>query len=308
MVGDEVVDCVVPNDANVIVLQRVSHTWHSQVIRLLRSKGVGVVVDMDDDLTTINRKNKAYLNYHPKSNTPYSWKNAEQACRDASVVTVSTRNLLNIYAKHGRGMVIHNFVPQRNLQIAKTHNEEPMFGWAGTTISHPTDLQVCGRAIQQVIDAGHKFKVIGPPSEVRRELKLAEDPDFTGVISIHAWANAVAQLDVAMAPLEPGAFNSSKSALKIIEAMSVGVPYVASPRSEYARVTKESQGGLLADTPKEWFTKIKLLMDDDVMRKEMGAAGREYMQTQTIEANAWRHLEAWTKAYETEQGTRTAAA
>lgn len=301
--GDEVVDCDVPQDADVIVLQRVAHMWHSQVIQVLRNKGVGVVIDMDDDLTAIHRKNKAWLTYHPKSNTPYSWKNAEQSCRDASVVTVSAKNLLNVYARHGRGFLIHNFVPERYLMIQRPP-QELKFGWAGTTQSHPTDLQVCGKAVQQLTSEGYRFKVIGPPSEVRRELRLTADPEFTGVVSIHAWANAVAQLDVAMAPLEASTFNQSKSALKIIEAMSVGVPFVASPRTEYRRVVAESGGGLLAETPKEWHAKIKQLMDDEVMRKELGEQGREYMKTQTIEANAWRHLEAWTKAYEMERGNK----
>lgn len=304
MEGSTVIDCNIPQGADVIVLQRVAHGAHSQVIRILRSKGVGVVVDMDDDLTAIHRKNKAWLNYHPKSNTPYSWRNAEQSCKDATVVTVSTSNLLKIYAKHGRGVVIPNFVPARYLKVQRQQLSEPVFGWAGTTQSHPTDLQVCGKAVQQLIDDGHNFKVVGPPSAVRTELRLKEEPPFTGVVSIHAWANAMAQLDVAMAPLEPGAFNNSKSALKIIEAMAVGVPFVASPRTEYRRVVAESGGGLLADTPKEWYTKIKQLMTDDVMRKELGEAGRAYMQAQTIEANAWRHLEAWTRAYEIEQGAQ----
>lgn len=305
MVGNDVIDCVVPNGADVIVLQRVAHLWHSQVISILRKKGVGVVIDMDDDLTSIHRKNKAYLNYHPRSNTPYSWRNAEHSCQAATVVTVSTQNLLKVYAKHGRGMVIPNFVPERYLKIPKPPpGNPPVFGWAGTTQSHPADLQVCGRAVQQLVDQNYKFKVVGPPSNVKSELRLTEEPEFTGVISIHAWANAMSQLDVAMAPLEISAFNSSKSALKIIEAMAVGVPFVASPRTEYRRVAAASGGGLLADTPKEWYTKIKQLMDDEVMRRELGESGREYMKTQTFEANAWRHLEAWTRAYEIEQGAK----
>ena len=305
MVGDTVIDCNVPHDADVIVLQRVAHAWHSQVIKILRSKGVGVVIDMDDDLTAIHRKNKAWLNYHPKSNTPYSWRNAEQACRDATLVTVSTSTLLKIYAKHGRGMTIPNFVPARYLKIQR-QPQDPAFGWAGTTQSHPADLKVCGKAVQQLLDEGYAFKVVGPPSDVRNELRLTKEPNYTGVVSIHAWANAMAQLDVAMAPLEVSAFNHSKSALKIIEAMAVGVPFVASPRTEYRRVAAESGGGLLAETPKEWYLKIKQLMDDEVMRKELGEAGRAYMQTQTIEANAWRHLEAWTRAHEIEQGVKAA--
>jgi hypothetical protein len=77
---------------------------------------------------------------------------------------------------------------------------------------------------------------------------------------------------------------------------------VASPRAEYRRLHKESGAGLLAEGPKEWYKAIKQLMDDAQLRQELGERGREYMRTQTIEANAWRHLEAWQRAYDIQHG------
>jgi glycosyltransferase involved in cell wall biosynthesis len=303
MSGNVPVDCKVPGDADVVVLQRPSHEWHAKVIGMLRAKGVAVVVDMDDNLTCIHRQNLAYLNYHPKSSTPYSWKHAEDSCRAASMVTLSTRALMKVYAKHGRGMVIDNFVPQYFLDVEGAKSGH--FGWPGTTMSHPVDLQVCGRAVQELIDSGYKFKVVSPPSKVKEALKLKEEPEYTGVVPTPLWPRAVATLDVAMAPLEISTFNDAKSRLKIIEASAVGVPWVASPRSEYRRFYAESQAGILAERPKDWYKGVKQLMDDEVLRKELGERGREYMRTQTIEANSWRWLEAWTSAYEIEQGGRS---
>ena len=108
-------------------------------------------------------------------------------------------------------------------------------------------------------------------------------------------------MGVIIAPLEISKFNHSKSRLKIAEASAVGVPWVASPRTEYRRFYAESQAGLLAANTKEWYANVKRLMDDEPLRKELGARGREFMRTQTIEANAWRWWDAWTKAYELEQ-------
>jgi len=299
---NQVINVTVPEGADVVVLQRVSHHWHSQVIKLLRQKGVAVVIDMDDDLTAIHKQNSAYLNYHPKSNTPYSWKNAEMACRDATLVTLSTKSLLNVYAKHGRGMVIDNYVPERYLSIQA--EQDDVFGWAGTTQSHPTDLQTCGKAVQELIDDGYKFRVIGPQSKVRDALRLAGEPEATGIVPLENWAEAVAKLKVSLAPLEMSPFNSSKSRLKAIEASACGVPWVASPRTEYRRLFAESGAGILADRPKDWYKAVKQLMDDDVLRKDLGERGREFMRTHTIEANSWRFLEAWTRAYEIQQGAK----
>jgi glycosyltransferase involved in cell wall biosynthesis len=97
-------------------------------------------------------------------------------------------------------------------------------------------------------------------------------------------------------------FNTGKSRLKLIEASSVGVPWVASPRAEYRRFHQESGGGLLVDNRKDWFKAVKQLMDDDLMRQELGERGRQHMQAQTIEKNAWRLWEAWSRALEIQRG------
>jgi glycosyltransferase involved in cell wall biosynthesis len=297
-----ITDVEVPGNADVVVMQRITHMWHAKVIPILRKKGVAVVIDMDDDLSCIHRRNQAWLNYHPLSNTPFSWKNAEESCYQATVVTVSTPSLLKVYARHGRGEVIDNYVPERYLRIDVP--QDNVFGWPGTTQSHPADLDTCGRAIGQLMDDGYNFRVIGPPSNVKTALKLKQDPGYTGFVPIFDWPAKMAELRVAMAPLEASKFNQSKSRLKLAEASSVGVPWVASSRNEYRRFHRDSGGaGLIAETPKDWYKGVKQLMDDEPLRKELGERGREFMRTQTIEANSWRWLQAWTRAYEIEQGT-----
>ena len=296
---DTPVDVEIPLGADVIVLQRVSHRWHSQVISLLREKGVAVVIDMDDDLTCIHRSNIAYLNYHPRSNTPYSWKNAEVACKAATLVTLSTQTLVQVYG-YGHGHVIDNYIPERHLDTG--HEQDPVWGWPGTTASHPGDLQTMGRAGQDLIDAGYPMRVVGPPSKVKEALRLREHPEYTGIVPGADWINAMSRLSVVVAPLENSRFNSGKSRLKVLEASAGGRPWVASPRTEYRRFHKESGAGLLADSSKDWFKAVKQLMDDETMRKELGERGREYVRTQTIEANSWRALEAWERAYNMQRG------
>ena len=302
MKNEVITDIVVPDGVDVIVFQRIAHHLHTQALPLLRERGIAVVIDMDDDLTAIHRENKAWANYHPKSNSPFSWKNAEIACAQAAMVTVSTKSLLKVYARHGRGYIIDNYVPESYLKIDVPQDD--VFGWAGTTQSHPTDLQVTGKAVQELIDAGLKFRLVGPPSGVQHALRLKQEPDHTGIIAMDDWAYEVARLKVAMAPLEPSPFNTSKSRLKLAEASAVGIPWVASPREEYRRFFRESGAGVLVDRPKDWYKELKRLMEDEALRKELGERGREFMRDQTIEANSWRWWEAWTKAYENQRGLK----
>lgn len=291
----------VPEDADVIVLQRPAHPLQPQMIEMMRDNGIAVVVDMDDDMSTIDPANIAYHTYRPGSRSGLSWKNAAESCRLATLVTTSTKHLQRTYAKHGRGMVLDNYVPEAYLSMEK--GDVFNFGWAGTTKSHPKDLQVAGGVYQRLIDEGFPFKVVGGWSNVKVAAKLRDRVDCTGSIPLVDWVRTIArELHIGMVPLAASSFNTSKSRLKGIEYMAAGVPWVGSPREEYRRLNRESGCGLLANTPKEWYEKLKLLLTDEVLHKEQVEMGKDFMQDQTYQANGWRWAEAWTKAYEMERG------
>jgi glycosyltransferase involved in cell wall biosynthesis len=300
----EIIDVKIPDGADVLVMQRLSHNWHARVIEIIRSKGVAVIIDMDDDLSCIHPDNKAFLNYHPKNyRTPFSWRNVEQACKAATLVTVSTKALLGVYARHGRGHVVDNYVPERYLHVKA--EQDKVFGWPGTTDSHPNDLQVTGGMVQTLIDEGYDFRVIGPISRAKDALRLTKQPTHTGIVQMVNWAAEIARLQAVLAPLAPTQFNTGKSRLKAIEAAAVGVPWVGSPRAEYRRFNQESGSGLLADNRKEWYRCVKQLMDDAQLRQDLGEKGRQYMQGQTIEKNAWRLWEAWERAHDIQRGVKS---
>lgn len=291
----------VPQDADVIVIQRPAHPLQPQMINIMRQNKIAVVVDMDDDMTSIHPGNQAYEMYRPRSGSPYSWKHATESCKLATLVTTTTRALQRTYAGHGRGMIIDNYVPAAVLGYPKP--ETGAFAWAGNTFSHPNDPQVTAPAPQRLLDEGYNLKVISGKSKVRDAMRLREEPDYTGSVGIEAWIQTIAEnCDVGMVPLACTAFNTAKSRLKGIEYMAAGVAWVASPREEYRKLHRESGCGLLADTPKQWYQHLKRLLDDEPERKEQVERGREYMKTQTIQANAWRWAEAWTRALEIERG------
>lgn len=301
-----------PQDADVIITQRVVLRQLAQAIPHIREKGIAVVVDMDDDLTTIHPSNIAFTRLHPNANLKdpggikyYSWTNAEQACRDATLVTVSTPALLKPYAAHGRGRVLRNHIPSRYLDIA--HLDNDTVGWGGSVHSHPDDLNVTGQAIGRLVRENRtRFLSIGDPDGIRSALGLPGDPGTYGPVGIGEWPYALADLGVGIAPLSDTAFNRSKSFLKILEMSACGVPWVASPRAEYQHLHDQSGGtvGLLADRPKDWYRQLRALLDNPARRAEHTAAGRELAARYTIEANAWRWWEAWSQAVAIQRGAR----
>jgi len=299
--GNEVLIGVqIPEDADVVVIQRPAHPLQPQMINILRSNGVAVVVDMDDDMSSIHPDNSAFQMYRHRSNTPYSWKHAALSCRIATLVTVTTPRLLKVYAGHGRGLILDNYVPASYLDTLSLHTNS--FGWAGTTKSHPNDPQVTAPAAQKLIDEGRMFSVVGGDRHVQGAFRMRQPPMMTGIIPMAEWPTAIGSgLDVGWAPLAATTFNSAKSRLKPLEYMSTGVAWVGSPREAYRKVQRDSGCGLLADTPKQWYEYTKQLLDDDPFREDQIAAGREYMQNQTYENNAWKWWEAWEQASQFER-------
>ncbi len=304
MEGDTVKD-VLDVDADVVVLQRVTHAYMAQAIGVMRAKGVTVVVDVDDDLSSIHPSNPAWQVHHPGSGGMHSWRNVALACRNASLVTVSTPALLDVYARHGRGHVLPNYLPDHYYGLPRTDSDT--IGWPGSFHSHPNDPESLGGAIARLVDEGADFVMRGDPTGAGTAFGLAADP-AGGPVPIEEWPTAVASLGVGIAPLADTKFNAAKSALKVIEMSACGVPWVASPRAEYKRIHAMG-AGILADRPRVWYRELKRLRESAALRQEQSEAGRAVAEQLRLRDHAWRWAEAWQRAYELQQATpRTAVA
>lgn len=306
MEGDRLVDVRYPTDADVMVFQRPTHKQLSQAVALLRERGVAVVIDMDDDLSSINPRNPAYAQVHPRNErvTGHSWHNAERACRDATMVTLSAPKLIDRYGAHGRHRVLHNYVPGAYLDVE--HEDSAIVGWAGSVHSHPDDLQVTGPAMSRLIREGVSFLNVGTGTGVQDALGTTEKIESSGLVELDGWPAAVTRLGVGIAPLADTIFNAGKSWLKPLEYAAAGVPWVASPRAEYRRLHKLGMG-LLAQRPKDWYRQVRRLVNDETLRFEMSEAGREVVREHlVVEDNAWRWAEAWSEALEIQRSRSTA--
>jgi hypothetical protein len=145
----------------------------------------------------------------------------------------------------------------------------------------------------------------GDPTGAGKALGLAADPPG-GAVPIEEWPRAVAELGIGIAPLADTKFNQAKSALKPMEMSACGVPWVASPRAEYARLHKMG-AGILADRPRTWYRELKRLRESAALRAELSEAGRAVAEQLRLRDHAWRWADAWQRAYEMQQATpRTA--
>lgn len=296
-----------PDDADVVILQRPTNMFMPQVIPILQARGVAVVVDMDDDLSRIHPANPAWKSFAPwlvHTGTgktwpnPHRWQHAEESCRLADLVTVTTPALARKYGKHGRVQVIPNYVPKQYLAIPRRDSE--VIGWGGSVHSHPHDLQQVGPAIARLVARGHRFITVGNKTGVARALGLTEDPGGPADVPLGEWPHHLSTIGVGIAPLADTQFNQAKSRLKPLEYAAVGVPAVASPADDYARFA-QAGGCLLADRPRAWEGILRSLASSAERRAEQSERGREVAAANTIEGHSHEWLEAWAAAV----GTRT---
>jgi hypothetical protein len=290
-------------DCDVMVFQRLTHPWMAQAVPILRSKGVAVVIDMDDDLNSIHPRNPAWTMMHPKraaagSAGPrqlHSWSNLAQACRDATMVTVSTPALLPIYG-HGHGRVIPNYLPDSYFRRPRVDSQ--VVSWPASLHSHPDDPMVTGGALARLVEEDNAgFYITGDPTGCGAAFGLPGngDPLGTGPVDLEDWPERVRQIGIGISPLADTKFNRSKSWLKPLEMSALGVPWVASPRAEYQRLNALG-AGVLADTPRRWYRELARLRDSAAARWELTESGRAAVDDLRIERQAWRWLEVWSDA------------
>jgi len=301
---DTVVDVNIPPQANVVVLQRVTHKYLAQAVSVIRRKGVAVVIDVDDDLTSIHPDNPAWTMLHPKRSEWYvgkphkhSWRYLGEACRAATLVVCTTPTLARQYGANGNGVVIPNYLPDQYFTVE--HEDSDLLGWPASLQSHPNDPDAVGNAVARLVSSGTRFHVTSHANGVANAFGIAGGDELverpTGVVDLADWPQAVAQIGVGITPLADTRFNAAKSWLKPLELSAVGVPWVGSPRAEYRRL-HELGCGLLADRPKDWYRTLRSLLTDANRRAELADAGRSVAAQLRLNDHAWRWAEVWTDA------------
>lgn len=306
---DEVVEVKLPDDVDVVVFQRVTHRYLAQAVKVIRDAGRTVVIDIDDDLSSIHPSNPAWEHLHPRASERrignpaarmHSWANLGLACRTASLVVTTTPALATKYG-HGHAAVIPNYLADHYYDVE--HEDNDTLGWPASLASHPNDPAVVGSAVARLVHEGYRFQVTSVAPGIGPAFGLDSDDAVqraTGVVNLYDWPSEITKIGVGIAPLADTKFNAAKSWLKPLELAAVGVPWVGSPRSEYQRL-HQLGCGILVDRPKDWYRVLKRLLTNASRRAELSAAGRAVAATLRLRDHANEWWEAWSDAFDRDQ-------
>jgi hypothetical protein len=297
-----VIKSVMPVDYDVVVFQRPLSKHEVDAIPHIRAAGSAVVVEFDDDFWHVDRRNVAHID---DKRSPY--RNAgflAQACGLADIVTVSTPRLAAIApCAPDRVRVLRNCIPKSYLSATANPDAQwSMFegktvvGWTGSPRTHPGDLQQMGDALVRAVRQNDAvFFAIGSPDTGALCGFNPGESAFTQWILLYRYPEAVAGLDIGVVPLSLSPFNEAKSWLKGLEYAALGVPFVASPTSEY-ELLAEQGAGLLARYPHDWHRQLTQLLAVPDFRATKGGEARAVAERWTYERHAARWAEAWADA------------
>lgn len=240
--------------------------------------GCKLVYDIDDDLFNVPSWSPASQVYgRPEVKAGIS---AHLEAADA--VIVSTRPLVHVVRQHTDAPVhvLPNTVPEELLKYnGGAGLARGTVGWAGSDTHSRDWTSGITKAVRNATkEANGTFTVIGAPHPVASyHIPWQRD--------IWDYYRNLQSFGVGLAPLTRHVFNDSKSHIKILEYMALGIPFIASPEPPY-RVLGRTVAGFLAESPREWGDYIRTLLTDSELYWQMSRAAKDLAEEWTTERHA----------------------
>jgi len=182
------------------------------------------------------------------------------------------------------------YVPLTN----RSYNKRIVIGWIGssTTLKYLKVLKnvfsELSRSYPNVL-----FLIVGKDFKGYEYLNI-EFKEW----SLDSELTFLQSFDIGIMPLTDDYWSRGKCAFKAIQYMSVGIPVVASDVGMNKEVIQNGTNGFLVTSEEEWIDKLKLLIENANLRKEMGIAGRKIVEEKySLKVNAPKLLEIIEKVY-----------
>ena len=258
-----------------------------------------LVVDIDDNIEDVPAYNRGAEAYRPNSDLNNI---TIRQLHEADAVTVTTEHLKKVVGKYNENVyVLPNSLDiklwDRDVEFPRKRPGQIRIGWMGAQ-THEDDFRLVIPAIKRILKIydNVKFYFLGGVPECVHAI------DHKNAIKMNQWYDIIEypsrmrqwQFDIGIAPLRDNNFNRSKSNLRWLEYSVMGIPSVVSRVEPFNRCVIEGKTGLFAYESDEWFEQMVRLIDDEILRQDIGAAARiEVEKSFDIRKNA----KLWDKVY-----------
>lgn len=288
-------------DCRIVVLQRwmLQGLWDD--IAIARSHGQIVVQDVDDwffGLASQNLASRA-LNVDPRSNLSHYRK----VLIASDLVTTSTPYLaqrLSSFLPNVRLVRNHIDIDEPGRWPQTLQRSWPVLGWAGAIPWRSGDLETLRGILGTIVERGtpfHHAGFIDHPDwpSAGDVLRLPPGRCTTSpMATVAEWPHRFADFDIGIVPLSDRPFNEAKSAVKGMEYVAAGKPFVAQATGEYKWLAGLGVGRA-AQRPRDWHRQLGELLTMSAEEREVEAkANQEALRAARLTTE---HLaEAWLDA------------
>lgn len=286
-------------DYKVVVVQQARGEWLT-LIQWLRSHGVIVLYELDDNLHAIERQKDHDFR---QSFTKAELASFEACMKEADGMIVSTPYLEATYRKFNkRRYVAENMIDPNRYGYSRPERATVNIGWAGAT-GHRDAVLPWLKATASVMHQHPETTFISIGQAFAGGFVEHFGKDRALAIpwcAIEQYPAAMSMFDIALAPAARTGFYLGKSDLRWLEASALGIPVIGHPA--VYRDIKDGETGFLADQPEKVMAILDRLVSDADLRTEVGEAARADVLTRRAFPAA---AEPWSVAIE--QAVETAA-
>jgi len=260
-----------------------------------RGKFQRTVYETDDDVFSIPPAIAAAYAAYTRPETRQAVIANMRACHVVTVTTEPLAESVRASTGHPDVRVVPNCIPDAVLGLPRRRQPgRTVIGWTGSG-ARDADFGVARDAVRDVLETvpGTEMHFMGTDYRYLLPARLPARHTHPLAVSI-SWRDWFGgfDFDIALAPLADIPFNRSRSALKALEAMALGIPVLASDAGPYRGIVTDGVTGYLC-RPGDWGKRLRELALDAGAREEMGANARRAAREHVISAG-WRR---WARAY-----------
>jgi glycosyltransferase involved in cell wall biosynthesis len=274
--------------ADVVVLYRVPATVQVlEMVGEVRGRGTPVVFDVDDLIFDPDiREEIPALRLLPADEARL-WLEGVQRYRttmEACDAYIGSTPMLVEHARSVVGIEAHLFENGVGSALGAASDialrsprrpGPPRVGYLSGTTTHDDDWRhIEGAVVDVLAEHGEaELWLVGHLQPTEPVLaRLGDRVRRVPFTEWHQLPETLRQLDVNLAPLEPGGrFNEAKSAIKWLEAALVGTPTIASPSGPFRDAIDHERTGWLAASDSDWRDALAAVIDDPDARARVGA-------------------------------------
>lgn len=151
----------------------------------------------------------------------------------------------------------------------------PRIAWVGTLTNQP-NIELVAEPLRRLRESHATVLRV-----------IADEPmTLPGVdVEFIPWAYDIEvprlrECQIGIVPVRESVWSPWKFFFKLIQYMSLGMAVVATPTGSNKEIIRDGENGFLADSDDEWYARLKTLLENPELRREMGANARRTAEEQ----------------------------